>query len=96
MRLNPAKSAIGFVLGLAFFAPVQALAATKSIHDVHYKIGAPPDLAPFLVMGSIFLILLFAYYKSSKIGKYEKFSLHCTRCGRFTHGLKCVMCEARK
>ncbi|MBM3903859.1 MAG: hypothetical protein FJ357_01760 [Thaumarchaeota archaeon] len=96
MRLNPAKSAIGFVLGLAFFVPMHALAATRSLHDVHYKIGASPDLVPFLIMGSIFMVVLFAYYKSSKVGKYEKFSLHCTRCGRLTRGLKCVICEARK
>jgi hypothetical protein len=94
MRLNPAKPAIIFALGLVFFAPLQVFA--KSIYDVQYKIGAPPDLVPFLMMGSIFLVVLFAYYKSSKVGKYEKFSLHCTRCGRFTRGLKCVMCETRK
>lgn len=96
MRLDGAKSAIIFALGLAFIVPLQAFAATKSIHDIHYKIGAPPDLAPILIMGTIFLVVLVAYYKSSRVGKYERFSLHCTRCGRFTRGLKCVICEARK
>jgi fatty acid desaturase len=96
MRLNSTKSTIIFVLGLVFFVPLQAFAVTKSVHDVHYKIGAPPDLVPFLIIGTIFVVVLFAYYKSSHVGKYEKFSLHCTKCGRFTRGLKCVICEARK
>jgi len=96
MRLTGTKTVFISVLGLAVFAPIQLFAATKSLHDIHYKIGASPDLAPFLVMGSIFMVVLFAYYKSSRVGKYEKFSLHCARCGRFTRGLKCVMCETRK
>lgn len=96
MRLAGAKTVIISALSLALFVPVQSFALTKSLHDVHYKIATQSDLAPFVIMGSIFMVVLFAYYKSSRVGKYEKFSLHCSRCGRFTRGLKCVICEARK
>jgi hypothetical protein len=92
MRLALLLSLVVCVL----FVPLDAFAITKSIHDVHYKAGAPADIVPFLVLGGMFLVALYGYYKSSHVGKYDKFTLHCTKCGSFTRGLKCVICEARK
>jgi len=47
-----------------------------------------------LAMGS--LVVLGLYIRSSRLGKYETFSMKCKHCGKNTRGLKCVMCEARK
>lgn len=85
------------VLSCILFIPIESFASTtKSLHDIHYKINPYVDIVPFLILGGIFMVTLYAYYKSSRVGKYEKFSLHCTKCGSFTRGLKCVICEARK
>jgi hypothetical protein len=65
--------------------------------DIHYKISTSSmDIVPLLIMGTIFLVVLAVYYKVSKVGKYETFSLHCNICGSLTRGLKCVVCEGRK
>jgi len=93
MRLNRVLAGISAGLGLT---TPKIFAMTQSVHDVNYEINSHPDLVPFLIMGAIFSIVLYAYYKTSHVTKYEKFSLHCTRCGRFTRGLKCVICDSRK
>ncbi len=36
------------------------------------------------------------YYKFSKVGLYETFSLKCKLCRKSTNGLKCPECEAGK
>lgn len=97
LRLSSAKAKIIAGLGVLSFAPLQAFAVkTQSIHDINYKVNVSGDIVPFLVMGGIFMLVLFGYYKASHVGKYEKFSLHCKKCGHLTRGLKCAICESRK
>lgn len=36
------------------------------------------------------------YYKFTKVGRYETFSLKCKKCGQQTNGLKCPYCETKK
>lgn len=96
VRLNLSSKIIAF-LGCVLFVPLDAFAIkAQSIHDIHYKVGSTADLGPLVVMGAIFMVILYGYYKASHVGKYEKFSLHCKKCGSLTRGLKCVICEARK
>lgn len=91
------KAKIIAALSAISFAPLNAFAIKmQSIHDVNYTINVSGDVVPFLIMGGIFMLVLFGYYKASHVGKYEKFSLHCKKCGSLTRGLKCVVCESRK
>jgi hypothetical protein len=83
-------------LELAVFIPMESFAMPQSAHEINYGITPYQDLAPFLIMSGIFMTVLFWYYKASNVGKYEGFSMRCTKCGRLTRGLKCVICEARK
>lgn len=97
LGLYSAKAKIIAALGIALFTPLEAFAIkTQSVHDVNYKINVSGDIVPFLIMGGIFLLVLFGYYKASHVGKYEKFSLHCKKCGNLTRGLKCAICASRK
>ncbi|MDG7050592.1 MAG: hypothetical protein JRZ94_05255, partial [Nitrososphaerota archaeon] len=38
-------------LGCVLFAPLDVFALAQPLHDVHYKVGAPADIVPFLVLG---------------------------------------------
>ncbi|MBI5698397.1 MAG: hypothetical protein HZC29_07965 [Thaumarchaeota archaeon] len=96
MRINLKSKIIAFLV-CVLFVPLDAFAVKiQSIHDINYKVGPTADLGPLVVMGAIFMVILYGYYKASHVGKYEKFSLHCKKCGSLTRGLKCVICEARK
>jgi len=71
--------------------------ASNSIYNIHYKMYANNiNMVPIVVMASILLIVLVAYYKVCKVEKYETFSLKCKKCGSFTRGLKCVVCQSKK
>lgn len=96
MRLAYLTLMFAIFLDLAVLIPMESSAMPQSAHEINYGIAPHKDLAPFLLLGGIFMMVLFWYYKASNVGKYEKFSMRCTRCGRLTRGLKCVICEARK
>jgi hypothetical protein len=71
--------------------------ASDSIYNIHYKVHANNvNITPIVIMATILLVVLLAYYKISKVGKYEAFSLKCKKCGSFTRGLKCVVCQGKK
>ena len=71
--------------------------ASDSIYNINYKVHANGvNMVPMVIMASILLIVLVAYYKVSKVEKYDTFSLKCKKCGSFTRGLKCVVCQSRK
>jgi len=71
--------------------------ASDSIYNIHYKVSANNvNMVPIVIMASILLVVLMAYYKISKVEKYDTFSLKCKKCGSFTRGLKCVVCQSRK
>lgn len=71
--------------------------ASDAVSNIHYKVYANNiNMTPIVIMASILLVVLVAYYKVSKVGKYDTFSLKCKKCGSFTRGLKCVVCQSRK
>jgi hypothetical protein len=98
------ESFLNFKAWLAFLAaalvliPNKAFAvAADAIYNIHYKVTASNiNMTPIVIMASILLVVLLAYYKVSKVEKYEIFSLKCKKCGSFTRGLKCVVCQSRK
>jgi len=47
-----------------------------------------------LVLGCILACVIL--YKISTTHKFETFTLTCKKCGIFTRGLKCSMCENKK
>ena len=50
------------MIGCVLFVPLDVFAVTKSLHDVHYEVGKPADMVPFLVLGGMFLVALYGYY----------------------------------
>jgi hypothetical membrane protein len=96
--LNFAKSGLAmFAASLALIQNEAFAVASNSISDINYKVHANNiNMAPIVIMATILLVVLVAYYKVSKVEKYECFSLKCKKCGRFTRGFKCVVCQAKK
>jgi hypothetical protein len=98
------ESFLNFKAWLAFLAASLVLIQNKafavaadSVYNIHYKVSANNiNMAPIVIMASILLVVLVAYYRISKVEKYETFSLKCKKCGSFTRGLKCVVCQSRK
>jgi len=50
----------------------------------------------FIFLAIVSVIGLGIYYKFTRTGKYDTFSVHCKNCGCFTNGLKCVKCKTLK
>ena len=48
----------------------------------------------FILLGFFSVIGLGIFYKISKTGKFDVFTLNCDECGRKTNGLKCPYCQA--
>jgi hypothetical protein len=96
--LNFAKSKVLIcVLALSLIQNKAFAVAANSISDIHYKVYANNiNLTPIVIMAAILLVVLVAYYKISRVGKYECFSLKCKKCGSFTRGLKCVVCQSQQ
>jgi hypothetical protein len=98
------ESFLNFKAWLAFLAAALVLIQNKafavaadSAYNIHYKVTANNiNMVPIVIMASILLVVLVAYYKVSKVEKYDTFSLKCKKCGSFTRGLKCVVCQSRK
>lgn len=47
----------------------------------------------FILLGIFSVIGLGIFYKISRTGKFDVFTIHCDECGRKTNGLKCPYCQ---
>jgi hypothetical protein len=92
------KACLAFLVAALVLIQNEAFAvASDAVYNIHYKVYANNiNITPIVIMASILLVVLIAYYKVSKVEKYETFSLKCKKCGSFTRGLKCVVCQSRK
>gem|GEM_PF-4550254 len=92
------KACLAFLVAALVLIQNEAFAvASDAVYNIHYKVYANNiNMTPIVIMASILLVVLMAYYKVSKVEKYDTFSLKCKKCGSFTRGLKCVVCQSRK
>ncbi len=98
------KVILAFVLMGIIFSPGTAFGG-KSLTS-HYELdcdiicnnsGTDSSIPMSLVLVGITAFAgIGLYYKFSKVGLYETFSLKCKLCRKSTNGLKCPECEAGK